>query len=99
MFAEAVTKQWNARDSLEGDLYALWVAASEIRKQYNSTMAATIWHSMSLCDWPLCAGDSSTTVRLCEMCDAYSACAACSKIDPVRDLWPLTELYVLNTAK
>jgi hypothetical protein len=93
-FTESITKHWTEKDTLEGDLYALWLSASEVRKKYNSTMAGTIWHSMSECDWPLCPGDSSTAVRRCDICDAYSACGACSQIDALHDSWPSTKLYM-----
>ena len=94
-FTESVTKQWNAQEAHEGDLYALWLAASDMRKKYNSSMAGTIWHSMSACDWPLCAGGCATQVKICDVCDAYSACEACSVIAAVSDMWPTTKLCVL----
>jgi len=94
-FTESVTKQWTTQEGQEGDLYALWLAASNMRKRYNSSMAGTIWHSMSACDWPLCAGHCSTPVQTCDVCDAYSACEACSVIDALGEMWPRTKLFVL----
>lgn len=100
-FTEVVVKQWAAPDSQEADLFALWARASGIRKDYDASMASTIWHAPSKCDWPGCPGDDTTVVAPCDACNpsatpVYHACQPCSKIAELFSVWPESRLVKRN---
>lgn len=101
-FTEAVAKMGSAApDTQEGELYALWRRASDTRKAFDSNMASTIWFPVRNCDWPGCPGDDTTEAKKCDACDpatsrVYHACAGCSKIAALREVWTEARLTKVN---
>jgi hypothetical protein len=101
-FTESVVKMWSVTAlPAEADLFSLWVRASEQRKDFDSSMAYTIWQQLRKCDWPGCTSDSKTVPKPCDVCDPnaikiYHACAPCSKIGALEGVWPESRLVKLN---